>query len=148
MRDEARIAWVERGLDGMALAAGLALLLAAPAARVPITSPMLVVLGGVVLLTSGLIRDLARIALEGRPVAATPDRHPGELRLCLESTIGLTAVAAGLGWRLWSGGAPSAVSLGGLVLALAAVATFGHLTRNLVVVMRHEPAHRNVVFWS
>jgi hypothetical protein len=40
------------------------------------------------------------------------------------------------------------VSLGGLVLALAAVATFGHVTRNLVVVFRQEPAHRNVVFWS
>lgn len=40
------------------------------------------------------------------------------------------------------------VSVGGLVLALAAVATLGHLTRNLVVVIRREPAHRNVVFWS
>ncbi len=109
---------------------------------------MLVVLGGVVLLASGLARDLARIALEGRPVATAPDRHPGELRLCLESTLGLAAVAAGLGWRFWSAGAPAPVSLGGLVLALAAVATFGHVTRNLVVVFRQEPAHRNVVFWS
>ena len=148
MGDDARIAWIERGLDGLALAVGLVLLLAAPAARISLTRPMLVVLGGVVLLASGLIRDLARIVLEGRPVVATPDRRPGELRLCLESTLGVTAVAAGLGWRLWSGGGPSAVSLGGLVLALAAVATFGHLTRNLVVVVRHEPAHRNVVFWS
>jgi hypothetical protein len=57
-------------------------------------------------------------------------------------------VAAGLGWRFWSAGAPAPVSLGGLVLALAAVATFGHVTRNLVVVLRQEPAHRNVVFWS
>lgn len=148
MTDEARIAWIERGLDGAALAAGLALLLAAPAARVLIRWPMLVVLGGVVLLASGLARDLARIALEGRPVATAPDRHPGELRLCLESTLGLAAVAAGLGWRFWSTGAPAPVSLGGLVLALAAVATFGHVTRNLVVVFRQEPAHRNVVFWS
>lgn len=92
----------------------------------------------------GLARDLARIALEGRPVATAPDRHPGELRLCLESALGLAAVAAGLGWRFWSG----TVSLGGLVLARAAVATFGHVTRNLVVVFRQEPAHRNVVFWS
>jgi hypothetical protein len=28
-------------------------------------------------------------------------------------------------------------------LALAAVATFGHLTRNLVLVLPHEPGHRN-----
>jgi len=148
MTDEAGIVWIERWLDGTALAAGLILLLAAPAARVLITWPMLVVLGGVVLLASGLARDLARIALEGRPVATAPDRHPGELRLCLESTLGLAAVAAGLGWRFWSAGAPAPVSLGGLVLALAAVATFGHVTRNLVVVFRQEPAHRNVVFWS
>ena len=33
-------------------------------------------------------------------------------------------------------------------LALAAVATFGHLIRNLVLVLRHEPGHRNVIFWS
>jgi len=148
MTDEAGIVWIERGLDGTALTAGLILLLAAPAARVLITWPMLVVLGGVVLLASGLARDLARIALEGRPVATAPDRHPGELRLCLESTLGLAAVAAGLGWRFWSAGAPAPVSLGGLVLALAAVATFGHVTRNLVVVFRQEPAHRNVDFWS
>ena len=148
MTDEAGIVWIERGLDGTALTAGLILLLAAPAARVLITWPMLVVLGGVVLLASGLARDLARIALEGRPVATAPDRHPGELRLCLESTLGLAAVAAGLGWRFWSAGAPAPVSLGGLVLALAAVATFGHVTRNLVVVFRQEPAHRNVIFWS
>jgi hypothetical protein len=92
--------------------------------------------------------NLARIALEGRPVATAPDRHPGELRLCLESTLGLAAVVTGLAWRFWSAGAPSPVPIGGLVLALAAVATFGHVTRNFVVVFRQEPAHRNVVFWS
>ena len=41
-----------------------------------------------------------------------------------------------------------AVPVGGVVLALAAVASFGHLTRNLVLVLRHEPGHRNVIFWS
>ena len=43
---------------------------------------------------------------------------------------------------------PVPVPMGALVLALAAVATFGHLTRNLVLVLRHEPGHRNVIFWS
>jgi hypothetical protein len=101
-----------------------------------------------VLLAVGLVRDVARIALDGRPVAATPDRRPGELRLCLESTLGLGAVAGGLLWRAWSSGPPITPSLGALVLGLAAVAAFGHLTRNVVVVFRQEPAHRNVVFWS
>lgn len=148
MSGEARIVWSERGLDLLALALGLALLLAAPAARVHITLPMLVVLGGAVLLVSGLARDLARLALEGRPTVTAPDSRPGELRLCLESTLGLGAVAAGLGWRFWSAGPPVDLALGGLVLAQAVVATFGHLTRNLVVVVRQEPAHRNVAFWS
>jgi hypothetical protein len=55
----------------------------------------------------------------------------------------------GLAWRLaGAGGAPVPVPVGGVVLALAAVASFGHLTRNLVLVLRHEPGHRNVIFWS
>jgi hypothetical protein len=41
-----------------------------------------------------------------------------------------------------------AVPVGGVLLALAAVASFGHLTRNLVLVLRHEPGHRNVIVWS
>ena len=138
MTAEARIAWVERGGDAIAIVVGLALRLAAPESSVVTTRPMLLVAAGVVLLAVGLARDLARIVLEGRPVATAPDRHPGELRLCLESALGLGAVAVGLAWRL----------AGGPVLALAVVATLGHLTRNLVVVVRREPAHRNVVFWS
>lgn len=145
---EARIAWVERGGDVLALVVGLALRLAAPETRIVTTRPMLLVAAGAMLLAVGLARDLARIALEGRPVATVPDRHPGELRLCLESTLGLGAVAAGLAWRLAGASAALPVSVGGGVLALAMVATLGHLTRNLVVVVRREPAHRNVVFWS
>jgi len=44
---------------------------------------MLLVAGGVTLLAGGLVRDLARLALEARPAATTPDRHPDEVRLCL-----------------------------------------------------------------
>jgi hypothetical protein len=142
MTAEARIAWVERGADGVAIIVGLGLWLGAPQARLPITRPMLLVAAGVVLAV-GLVRDLARIALAGRPVVTAPDRHPGEVRLCLESTAGLAAVAAGLAWWLTSAGSALPISSGALVLALAAVAALGHLTRNLVVVVRREPAHRN-----
>ena len=96
MRAEARIAWVERGGDALAIVVGLALRVAAPETSIVTTRPMLLVAAGVVLLAVGLARDLARIALEGRPVVTAPDRHPGELRLCLESTLALGAVAAGL----------------------------------------------------
>ena len=94
MSAEAKIAWVERGGDALAIVTGLALRLAAPETSIVTTRPMLLVAAGVVLLAVGLARDLARIALEGRPVATAPDRHPGELRLCLESTLGLGAVVA------------------------------------------------------
>lgn len=148
MDGETRITWAERALDLVALVLGVTLLLAAPAARVLITTPMVVVLAGVVLLATGLARDLARITLLGRPIAPPPDRHPGELRLCLESTLGLGAVTAGLSGWLWAAPSAAAWSLGVLTLLLAVVAAFGHLTRNLVLVVRAEPAHRNVVFWS
>ncbi len=71
------------------------------------------------------------------------------------------------GWprRRRAAAAPISLPAGALVVALAAVATFGHLTRHLVVVLRREPAHRNrtrnlvvrvrqepghhnIVFWS
>lgn len=148
MTMERRIARGERSGIGLGIVAGLACWLAMPAVRVAITWPMLLVAGGVTLLAVGLVRDLARLALEGRPAATTPDRHPGELRLCLESTLGLAAVGAGLAWWLASPGPVLAPPLAALMLVLAAVAALGHVARNLVVAVRREPAHRNVVFWS
>lgn len=125
------------------------LLLARPEWRVALTRPMMLVCAGVVLLGAGLARDLSRLALAAPRGAGPADANPGELRMCLESTLGLGAVALGLGWRSWGGGSPPVpLPVGGLVLALAAVAAFGHLTRNLVLVLRHEPAHRNVIVWS
>lgn len=119
-----------------------------PERQIALTRPMMLVCAGVVLLGAGLVRDLARLALEV-PREPAADPHPGELRTCLESTLGLGAVGAGLAWWLWGArGAPVSLPVGGLVLALAAVAAFGHLTRNLVLVLRHEPAHRNVIFRS
>ena len=120
-----------------------------PEWHVALTRPMMLVCAGVALLAAGLARDLARLALGEPRGAAAPDPHPGELRTCLESALGLGAVAVGLAWRFGGGGsALVAVPVGGGVLALAAVAAFGHLTRNLVLVLRHEPGHRNVIVWS
>jgi hypothetical protein len=148
-RMEPRIVQVERALDVAALAAGLVLRLGWPEWHVALTRPMMLVCAGVALLGAGLARDLARLALGEPRGAAAPDPHPGELRTCLESTLGLGAVAVGLAWRFGGGGsALVAVAVGGGVLALAAVAAFGHLTRNLVLVLRHEPGHRNVIVWS
>ena len=68
--------------------------------RVAITRPMLLVAGGVTLPAGGLVRDLARLALEARPAATTPDRHPdealGALVLVLAAVAALGAVARNL----------------------------------------------------
>jgi hypothetical protein len=146
---EQRIVRVERVLDLAALVAGFVLLLAWPERHMAVTRPMMLVGAGAARLAAGLGRDLARLALGEPRVAPPPDPHPGELRTGLESTLGLGAVAVGLAGRLWGAGdAPVLVPVGGVALALATVAGFGHLTRNLVLVLRHEPGHRNVIFWS
>ncbi len=141
-----RIARVERGADVAALALGVLLLLAAPASRVTAHAPTLLIAAGVVLLGSGLMRDLAWLALAGRPAAAAP-AGASEVRTCLESALGVLAVGAGLTWRLVAPGPPRSLSAGALVLALALVATFGQATRNVIVTFRVEPGHRNMPFW-
>jgi hypothetical protein len=142
-----RIARVERLLDFGALALGVAILLLAPAARVTLHAPSLVVAAGIALLGAGLLRDLAWLALQGRPAPARRDGPP-EVRLCLESTLGAAAVSGGLLWRLFAPGTPWSLPLGTLVLALALVATVGQLARNVILTARVEPGHRNLPFWS
>ena len=67
-----RIARVERVLDLGVLALGIAILLLAPGARVTLHPPSLVVAAGIALLGAGLLRDLAWLALQGRPAALEP----------------------------------------------------------------------------
>jgi hypothetical protein len=142
-----RIARVERILDLAAVALGTAVLLLAPGARVTIHAPSLLVAAGIALLGAGLLRDLAWLALQGRPAPAHRGGPP-EVRLCLESTLGAAAVSGGLLWRLLAPGPPWSAPLGMLVLALALVATLGQLTRNIILTARVEPGHRNMPFWS
>jgi hypothetical protein len=142
-----RIARAERVVDGVALVVGVALILVAPGTRLAISVPTLLLAAGLALLATGLVRDLAWLALRGRPTPVAPV-GPREARICLESTLGVLAVAGGLAWRLWAPGPPRSIGLGVLVLGLALVATFGHLTRNVIVALRVEPDHRNIIFWS
>jgi hypothetical protein len=144
---DSRIARVERWLDLAVLVAGVGLILLAPAFRLSLYAPTLLVASGLALLGSGLVRDLAWLALHGRPTVVRPDGPP-EMRMCLESTLGMLAVGGGLFWRLVAPGAPQSVGLGAFLLGLALVATFGHLGRNVIVTFRVEPGHRNMPFWS
>src|SRR5262245_1580921 len=144
---DARIGRVERVLDLVAVATGIALMALAPAVQLSLSAPTWLLAAGLTLLGSGLVRDLAWLALHGRP-AAVRTTGPPEARLCLESTLGGAAVAGGLAWRLLVPGLPLTVGIGAAVLGLALVASFGHLTRNVVVALRVEPGHRNMTFWS
>jgi hypothetical protein len=144
---DARIGRVERILDLLAIFAGVVLIVLVPAARLSLSASSLLVAGGLTLLGSGLVRDLAWLALHGRP-AAVRTAGPPEVRLCLESTLGGVAVAGGLAWRFLAPGPPRAIGVGAFILALALVASFGHLTRNVIVTLRVEPGHRNMTFWS
>jgi hypothetical protein len=144
---DARIGRVERILDLVVIAAGLALMVLVPAARLSLSAPTVLVAAGLTLLGSGLLRDLAWLALHGRP-AAVRTAGPPEVRLCLESTLGGVAVAGGLVWGLLAPGSARPLGLGAVVLGLALVASFGHLTRNVIVALRVEPGHRNMTFWS
>jgi hypothetical protein len=137
-----RIARVERILDLGGLLLGAAILLLAPGARVTLHVPSLVVAAGI-----ALLRDLAWLAIQGRP-SPTHRGGPPEVRLFLESTLGAAAVSGGLLWRLLAPGPPWRLPLGMLVLALALVATLGQLTRNVILTARVEPGHRNMPFWS
>ena len=145
---EAAIVRVERLVDLGLLAGGVALMLFAPAARVWIQPSLLIVWAGAALLASGLARDLARLALEERADRARPAAGgPKELRICLESALGGLAVAGGLAWRLTAPAGGQAIGLGAFVVGLALVVTFGHLSRNVIVVFRIDPAHRNILPW-
>ena len=144
---DARIGRVERVLDLVAVAAGVALMALAPAVQLSLSAPTWLLAAGLTLLGAGLVRDLVWLGLHGRPAAMQTAGRP-EARLCLESTLGGVAVAIGLAWRLLAPGPPLTVGVGAAVLALALVASFGHLTRNVIVAVRVEPGHRNMTFWS
>lgn len=146
---ESALARVERLLDLGLLLVGAALILLMPATRISLQPSMLVVWGGVALLGSGLVRDLARLALgERKPIKPPPQAGPKEFRICLESALGGLAVGGGLGWTIMAPGAPQPIGLGTFVFALALVATFGHLSRNVIVAFRIDAAHRNILPWS
>jgi len=147
-RPERLIVGVERGLVLTALVIGAGLVLVDPEPAVSLTRSLLLVWAGAVLLGLGLLRDLAWLALVGRAPAPAGATERAEMRICLESTLGGLVVLAGLVWTLWAPGAPRPVSRSLLVLGLALVAGFGHLTRDVIVTFRVDPAHRNLPFRS
>ena len=134
----------ELALDGAAI-----LLVAALSRRFPQSLALgdLVLGGAVVLLLQGLVRDLRRVATAPRE-ASTREISC----VCVESTVGVAAIVAGLSLTLgWRAGAlrlaPEALPIG-----FAAVVLFGTAVRNIVfdwraLRLRREADHRARVTW-
>jgi hypothetical protein len=134
----------ELALDGAAI-----LVVAALAPELPRSLAVgdLVLAGAVVLLLQGLVRDLWRTAT-ARKEASTREISC----VCVESTVGLTAIVAGLlltlAWRAGSVRLP----LAALPMGFAAVLIFGTAVRNIVfdwraLRLRREADHGARVTW-
>jgi hypothetical protein len=135
----------ELALD--AAAVGLLVLLREQLPRVVPVGDVLL-LGAAALLLQGLARDLGRLVDARR--SASPSR--AVTCVCLESTVGVTAIVAGAALAL--GWATVRVNVKPVVwpASLAAVLAFGALTRDLVfdwrqVRIRREADHRARVGW-
>jgi|HubBroStandDraft_6_1064221.scaffolds.fasta_scaffold622784_2 hypothetical protein len=115
----------------------------------------LLLAGAVVLLLQGLVRDLWSVASVARAARASASGEPVTREVtcvCVESTVGVTAIVAGLALTLgWQSGAvhlpPVAWPIG-----FASVLLFGTGVRNLVFdwrarSLRREPDHRARVTW-
>jgi hypothetical protein len=134
----------ELALDGAAV-----LVVAALSPELPRSLPIgdLVLGGAVVLLLQGLVRDLWRKA------TAPKGGSTREIScVCVESTVGLTAIVAGLlltlAWRAGSVLLPPAA----LPIGFAAVLLFGTAVREVVfdwraLRLRREPDHGARVTW-
>lgn len=136
---------IELALIPVAAAAAWAM-----AARLP-TAPgvgTLLLVGAVLLLLQGLLRDLWQLWRRGRqPPAGQPRRMAC---LCLESTLGSTGVLAGL--AVLGSGLPWRIALPawGWGLLVGGVPALGFAIKDLVIALRplrlvRDPDHLNIV---
>ncbi len=106
-------------------------------------------LGAAVLLAQGLVRDLVRWR-RTRTTGPSPARRI--TCVCTESSIGATAILAGI--LVLFGTTPTVVHVPSMAwpIAAAAITVFGFTTRHLVFDwrtrrVRWEPAHDGIVVW-
>ncbi|MDB4950632.1 MAG: hypothetical protein JWM27_3281 [Gemmatimonadetes bacterium] len=125
---------------GALAAAGLAV--AAPG-RLVVGMPDLLRWGGVFLLVQGFFRDVV-ILVRRRREARNPAMPSGFL-ICVESTLGLVLI--GVAWLLaWAGGDRALALPPAAWLALAAAWwAFGYATREMVLELRRDPDHMNLL---
>ena len=125
---------------GLAAAGALAV---AGGARPSLSLPDLMRWAGVMLLVQGFFRDVVILVRRRRE---TPDENARRgFLICVESTLGLALIA--LSWLLAWGGADRVVTLplAGWTLLAAAWWAFGYATRELVLELRRDPDHLNLL---
>jgi hypothetical protein len=98
---------------------------------------------GVLLLVQGFFRDVVILARRRKEVP-DPEARRGWL-ICVESTLGLVLIALS-GLMVW-GGADRVVTLplAGWMLLAAAWWAFGYATREMVLELRRDPDHLNLL---
>lgn len=103
----------------------------------------LIWVAGLILLCYGLVRDV--YLLRSCPCETEDAPKTRSSMLCVESLVGFSAVASGLGlhWLGWT--KPVTFTLGAGLLLVALILAFGHKTRNWVLILAEVPDHHNVI---
>lgn len=98
--------------------------------------------GGLILLVYGMLRDI--YLLRACPCQEGESKQKSSM-ICVESLVGFSAVALGLGlqWLEWS--QPVTISLGVVVAVTAVIVALGHKTRDWVLILAEVPGHHNVI---
>lgn len=95
--------------------------------------------GAGLLLGQGLVRDLARLALEGRKQPTVTLRC-----MCAETTLGVAVLLGGLGLLLLGVEGSVTLSGGGVTAGVAGVLGVGFLVKDYVLVVRKVRDHGRV----
>jgi len=133
---------IELGIALAGLLGGAGMLIFAPGPVLTIAPDRLMKWLGVALLGQGLIRDVVLLLSRGRGKAAGGEK---KFLICLESTLGAGLVACSFLLAYLDPRQQFALSQAWLVLLFSALWLFGFATRDLVLEMRRDPNHLNLL---
>lgn len=125
---------------GLVLAAGLAMI---PAPVYSLSVADLLRWAGVALLLQGFVRDVFILLARRRKQGPGGGRRG--LWICVESTLGLVLIGQGLLLNALSVGGFVSLPPGVWVLGLSVWWLFGYATQDLVLELRRDPDHLNLL---